>query len=117
MTFRADVRHAGEIAILDLTGELNRAADAALAVAHDQAVADRPRALVLNFEHVDYINSTGIALIVTVLAGARQEGREVRVIGLTDHYRHIFEITRLSDFLMFYDDETAALAGIAPAGA
>lgn len=113
--FDADVRRFGDVAVLDLTGELNRDADAALTAAHDQALADAPRALVLNFDGVDYINSTGIALMVTVLARARQEGREVRVIGLTDHYRHIFEITRLSDFLSFYADEPAAVAGVAPA--
>lgn len=114
--FDADVRRAGDVAVLDLSGELDRAAADLLATAHDRAVDSGPRALVLNFADVDYINSTGIALIVTVLARARQAGREVRVVGLTDHYRHIFEITRLSDFLDFYDDERSALAGVTPAG-
>lgn len=56
-----------------------------------------------------------IALIVTILARARREGWEIRVINVTDHYRHIFEITRLTDFRAFYDDEAAARAS--PAGA
>lgn len=117
MSFDAEVRGTGDVAIIDLAGELNRNANDALTGAHERAVADRPRALVLNFARVDYINSTGIALLVTVLARARRDGREVRVVGLTDHYRHIFEITRVADFLSFYDDEMAALAGVTPAGA
>ena len=88
-----------------------------LVVEDERAIADRPRALVLNFARIGYINSTGIALLVTVLARARTAGREVRVMGLTAHYRHIFEITRVADFLSFYDDEMTALAGVRPAGA
>jgi anti-sigma B factor antagonist len=53
----------------------------------------------LDFAAVDYINSSGIALIVGVLVRARTDGTAVRAAGLTPHYIHIFEITRLSDFL------------------
>ena len=51
----------------------------------------------LDFAAVDYINSTGIALIVSVLARARAERRKVVASGLSPHYREIFDITRLSD--------------------
>jgi anti-anti-sigma factor len=64
----------------------------------------------MDFRGVDYINSTGIAVIVGVLAMARAEGREVGAFGLTDHYREVFTITRLSDFMTIYDNETAAAA-------
>ena len=65
----------------------------------------------LDFSDVAYINSTGIALIVGLLAQARAGGREVDAIGLTDHYREIFHITRLSDFMTIRDqDQSAAVA-------
>jgi anti-anti-sigma factor len=48
---------------------------------------------------VDYINSTGIALIVGLLGKARAAEVPVAASGLSDHYREIFEITRLSDFI------------------
>ena len=47
----------------------------------------------------EYISSTGIAVIVGLLAQARTQGVEVKAIGLSDHYREIFEITRLADFM------------------
>ena len=53
----------------------------------------------LDFGDVDYINSTGIALIVGLLARARSRRVPVHAEGLTAHYRHIFDITRLSDFI------------------
>ena len=63
----------------------------------------------LNFANVDYINSTGIALIVGLLARARKEHRTVRAFGLSEHYRQIFAITRLSDFMGIYADEDSAV--------
>ena len=60
--------------------------------------------VVLDFAAVDYINSTGIALIVSVLARARAERRKVVACGLSPHYREIFDITRLSDFIELFPD-------------
>ena len=67
--------------------------------------------MALNFEHAEYINSTGIALIVRLLAQARANDLEVKAFGLTDHYREIFEITRLADFMTITDDEERAVSG------
>ena len=64
-----------------------------------------PSVALLDFSSVDYINSTGIALIVGILADARKSGQEVRASGLAGHYREIFRITRLSDFMTILDDE------------
>ena len=61
-----------------------------------------PAAIVLNFQEVDYINSTGIALIVGLLAQARKSHRQLVVYGLSEHYQEIFRITRLSDFMQIY---------------
>ena len=72
--------------------------------------ARRSRASRLDFTGVEYINSTGIALLVSLLAKARHDDRPVVAWGLTDHYREIFEITRLADFLELVADEQAARA-------
>lgn len=47
-------------------------------------------------------------MIVAVLARARAEDRPVRAYGLSDHYREIFAITRLADFMPLYADEATA---------
>ena len=57
------------------------------------------------------MNSTGIALIVGLLAQARKSHRRLVVCGLSEHYQEIFRITRLSDFMQIYSDEISALAG------
>ena len=60
--------------------------------------------MTLDFTNVDYINSTGIALIVGLLARARADACAISARGLSPHYREIFEITRLSDFMTIITD-------------
>lgn len=97
--FNATVRQERGAAIIDLQGEINALADEALNAAFVEAEEQYMDTIILNFDRVDYINSTGIALIVGVLARARATHRPVGAVGLSDHYREIFTITRLSDFM------------------
>jgi len=97
-------------AILDLHGEINGFGQEALNAAYAEAEKGDPEAIILNFEGVDYINSTGIALIVGLLRKARASKRHFRAYGLSEHYLEIFEITRLSDFVGLYPDEESALS-------
>jgi len=108
--FDSHIRKEGDTAIIDLQGEINGLAEAGLNQAYTQAEASA-NTIVLNFSQVDYINSTGIALIVGLLARARKERKTLAVYGLSPHYREIFEITRLVDFMQIYQDEASAMAG------
>ena len=110
--FDVVVREDGADVVLELHGDINRAAQDKLTDAYEAAPVPEGR-LLLDFHHADYINSTGIALIVGVLARARASGREVAAYGLTDHYREIFRITRLSDFMTIYDEENDEAAAVA----
>lgn len=89
----------GDPPVLGLVGDLNARAEAALDHAFTQTLAPSPTAVVLDFARTDYINSTGIALIVGLLGRARARGVAIRAEGLSPHYREIFEVTRLSDFM------------------
>jgi anti-anti-sigma factor len=102
--------------MIALSGDVNRDAEPALFDAWEQARAGDGRVL-LDFTDVTFINSTGIAVIVALLARARSEGRPLGVFGLSDHYRHVFEITRLVDFMEIYpNEESARLATAQPRG-
>ena len=92
-----------------LTGQVDREAAAYIAAAYDNAAVDQPNDRGARLHAVDYINSTGIALIVSLLGRARAESRAVHAAGLTEHYRHIFDITRLSDFIQVFSDVDAAV--------
>ena len=101
--FAASVSLEETAAVLDLSGEITSAAEQGLLAAYDE-VKDTG-VVIFDFADVDYINSTGIALIVGILAQARKSGQEIRARGLAEHYREIFRITRLSDFMTILDDQ------------
>ncbi|MBV9093408.1 MAG: STAS domain-containing protein [Streptosporangiaceae bacterium] len=111
-TCEATTRAMSGAAVIELRGEVDGAAARVLADAYEHAVTADGVAttVVLDFTAVDYINSTGIALIVSVLAKARAERRKVVACGLSAHYREIFDITRLSDYIELFPDLDRAVS-------
>jgi anti-anti-sigma factor len=99
------VRGSDGTAVIELAGDIDSRADAAFDRAFEQAVALDARTLTLDFAKTVYVNSTGIAVIVGLLAQARARAIPVRATGLSEHYREIFEITRLVDFMTIIDHE------------
>jgi anti-sigma B factor antagonist len=106
-TFGAWVETQADQARICLKGDLDSRAEPALSTAYEQVQAAAPASVTLDFSSVGYINSTGIALVVRLLADARRDGRPVRAVGLSPHYREIFRITRLSDFMDIVEGEPA----------
>ena len=109
-SLEAQVRHQPRVAIIDLHGEINAFAEDVLNSAYTDAESRKSDVILLNFSDVDYINSTGIALIVSLLARARKSKRRLLACGLSNHYVEIFQITRLVDFMNVFPDEKSALA-------
>jgi anti-anti-sigma factor len=103
------VRHRPGAAVIDLHGEIDAFAEDNLNAAYAEAESLEEDVILLNFTDVGYINSTGIALIVGLLARARKTHRRLLACGLSDHYVEIFHITRLIDFMSVFPDETSAL--------
>lgn len=109
-TLKASVRHQPSVSVVELHGEINAFAETVLNNAYAEAEARGLEVILLNFDDVNYINSTGIALIVSLLARARKQHRRLLACGLSEHYVEIFQVTRLADFLNIFPDESSALA-------
>jgi anti-anti-sigma factor len=78
--------------------------------AYAQATASGAKRVLFDFSGLEYMNSSGIGLLVTLLIRANRQGQRIGAYGLSDHYRDIFELTRLDEAIKIYDDEPAALA-------
>ena len=99
-----------EASVVDIQGEVTGSAENQLMDAHTEAGACGAKAIILNFTGMDYMNSSGIGLLVTLLIRANRQGQQLMAVGLTEHYRHIFELTRLDGAIRIYDTEADALA-------
>lgn len=108
-----NVRQASQAAsVIDIQGEITAFAENALMDAYTQASTNGAKAIILNFSHLDYMNSGGIGLLVTLLIRANRQNQHLLACGLTEHYRHIFELTRLNEAFGIYNTEEQALAAI-----
>lgn len=107
------VRNFGsQISIIDIVGEVTSSAENALMDAYTQASSAGAREILLNFTGLDYMNSSGIGLLVTLLIRVNRQKQRLGVFGLTDHYRQIFELTRLDEAINIYAGEAEALAAL-----
>src|SRR5918911_5218822 len=105
-----DVRKVSDkVSVIDVKGELTAFAEGVLMDAYNQASDGRVRAIVLNFEGLEYMNSSGIGLLVTLLIRVNREKQRLLTYGLSEHYRNIFQITRLDDAIGIYDSEEEAV--------
>ncbi len=62
-----------------------------------------PQAMLLDFSKVEYINSSGIALLIGLVREARKHGGAVRARGLSEHYRKIFRMVGLSEYVQILE--------------
>ena len=102
-----EVRRQGPAAIVDIRGDVTAGSEAVLMSAYEET--GDAKAVVLNFSDLAYMNSGGIGLLVTLLVRAQRGGGRLVATGLSDHYRQIFELTRLDEAIEIIDDEGAAV--------
>src|ERR1700737_775513 len=100
----------GIASIIDIQGEMTAFAEQLLTKTYETASTPGTRAILLNFSALEYMNSSGIGLIVTLLIRINRQKQRLLAFGLSEHYHHIFELTRLNDAIKIYDSESAALA-------
>src|SRR3954470_16243481 len=108
-----DVREiSDETQVIDIKGDITAQSEDVLMDAYSRASGERVKAIVLNFLELDYMNSGGIGLLVTLLVRAQRQHQRVLAYGLSDHYRQIFELTRLDEAIGIHDSEAGAVAAI-----
>lgn len=105
-----EVRRAGAAgAVIAIRGELTGATESALMDAYAQAASATTRVVALDFTGLEYMNSTGIGLLVTLLVRAQRARQRLMAFGLSQHYREILSLTRLDEAIGIVDSEAQAL--------
>lgn len=97
-------------AAIVIDGDITSASEAALTAAHAEATALGATLVVLDFSALNYMNSGGIGMLVTLLVRTQRQRQRLAAVGLSDHYRQIFSLTRLDEAITLYDTEPAAVA-------
>jgi anti-sigma B factor antagonist len=98
------------IGVIDIKGDVTAAAESALTDAYNEASTEGIRGIVLNFSDLDYMNSSGIGLLVTLLVRANRQRQKMAAFGLNEHYQQIFQLTRLDEAISICHSEEDAIA-------
>ncbi|MFN2291600.1 MAG: STAS domain-containing protein [Anaerolineae bacterium] len=96
--------------IIEIGGEFTAFAEDKLMTAYVDACRNGVSSIVLDFDGLNYMSSSGIGLLVTLLIRAQRQQQRLLAYGLSEHYRHIFELTRLNEAITVHGDQAAALA-------
>ncbi len=102
----------GTASIIHVKGDITAAAENKLMDAYTQASKKGTKGIILDFNNLDYMNSSGIGLLVTLLIRAKRQNQKLMAVGLSDHYKQIFELTRLNEAIAIHDTAEAARATI-----
>lgn len=111
--FELTVRWLERAIVLDLKGDLTKLAEPLLLNGSWQqnlpAVSGFPLNVVVNFTGVPYINSSGMASIIRMIRMGVKQKRVYYAYGLNEHYRKLFRMVGLMDYLRMAPDEAAVL--------
>ena len=101
--------------VIEIHGEVTGFAEDALMDAYNQASNGQVNNVIINFDDLEYMNSSGIGLLVTLLIRAQRKNQQVMAVGLNEHYQQIFQLTRLDEAITMYKTEADALASVTAA--
>jgi anti-sigma B factor antagonist len=98
------------VVLVEVDGELivgNREAFKKIVI--DQ-LDDGGRKFLIDFAESSYIDSSGLGALVSLSKRIREEGGELRLAGLNDDLRTLFELTKLNTLFQILDSRELALA-------
>ena len=88
---------------LVLTGDLDLATAGEADLAINTAEESRPPLLILDLSDLDFMDSTGLRVIVSAASRARDEARRLVLVKGPEVVQRVFEITRLAERLEIVD--------------
>ena len=99
------------VAIVDLSGRitLGEASVAVRDVIND-IMGKGHKKIVLNLAEVNYVDSSGIGVLVSSLSSVRKQGGELKLVNVTKRIRDLLQITKLYSLFDIKDDEATAVA-------
>lgn len=98
------------ITVIRFHGDISSTSTDAVLGTYGRLPAGRSGRLLLDFTQSEYINSSGIALIIQMLIQASKASEKVALFGLTPHFQKVFKMVGITKYAEIYPDEAAAIA-------
>ena len=100
------------VTVLRFEGDIASTSKEAVLGAYQALPKSDVKIILLDFTKVDYINSSGIALVIQLLIEAANAGQKVYAFGLSAHFTKVFTMVGITKYAGLFPDQTAALAAL-----
>lgn len=109
---KIDTENTGEITICKIEGEINIDNSHQLRRSFDDLAKQGVKKIIIDFSSLDYIDSSGLATLIEMFQRLKKIDGSLRLCGLNDKVRSVFEITKLNTLFCVYDNTETAREGL-----
>ncbi len=102
----------GPVMVMRFSGDITSASQTAVLGTY-QGLGDDASRILLDFSRVEYLNSSGIALVIQLMLAASKRGQTIQTFGLTPHFAKVFTMVGITKYTSLHPDENAACAAFA----
>ncbi len=102
-------RKVEDVSILDLEGEIDLHKSPEVRSEIGKLIARKDKSVVINFQKVTYIDSSGLATMIDAFQKIRTYGGKLALMSLTKSVRSVFEVSRLDKFFPIFEEESSAI--------
>jgi anti-anti-sigma factor len=100
------------VTVLRFEGDIASTSKDAVLGAYQALPKSTVKLILLDFTKVDYINSSGIALVIQLLIEASNSGQKVGAFGLSAHFVKVFTMVGITKYAGLYPGQAEALAAL-----
>lgn len=97
------------ITVLRFSGDVTSASQAAVLGTY-QGLPAQTKRILLDFSKVEYLNSSGIALVIQMMIAASKQAQTIHTFGLTPHFQKVFTMVGITRYTSLHPDEKTACA-------
>jgi len=101
------------VTIIRFAGDISSNSKDAVLGTYQKLSKEENKQILLDFSKSEYLNSSGIALVIQIMMEASKSGQTIHVFGLTAHFQKVFKMVGITKYATVHDSETAAKASVA----
>ena len=102
--FRLEVRSQRQTTIIAVSGELDLASSPALQEELDRVSASDAEMLIIDLRELDFMDSTGLSVLVRAHQRAEEQGRQLAVVKGPQQVQRLLSLTGVSDRMTVVDN-------------
>jgi anti-sigma B factor antagonist len=101
-----------QVTVLRYEGDIASTSKDAVLGTYQSLPKETNKLVLLDFTKVDYINSSGIALVIQMLIEAANSGQKVYAFGLSPHFTKVFTMVGITKYAGLFPSQADAIAAL-----